>query len=328
MHSEFRLALIVYALGVAVAAENPIASAQQSKHVVAEGCLVSLIDDRNVPAEEAGKLAAVNVKEGQEVQAAAASKSGRSVGLVKLAATERKAPTPLAIIKKNIAASQRDGVKAARDAAVLDAGNRFSIEHAESLQKVAELQLELYEAANKNVRKAISELEVAKARQEVHAAKLRVKQAEHDFAKLAFAAVEKEAELAVAEESLAHRDIHSPIDGVVVEVFAQEGEWVKPGDPVFRIVNLQRLRIQATLKIADVAPGDVAGRDVSVTSESAGDGKEAFKGRIVFVHPEVRAGGRFVAWAEVENRKDARGHYRLLPGMKATMTIADAKATD
>jgi multidrug resistance efflux pump len=227
----------------------------------------------------------------------------------------------LAIIERDIAADQREAVAAARDRALADAKNRVSIEYAESLRDVAQSQLKILQRTNQLNPGSISNIELVKAEQEVRSADLRVKQAEHDFAQLSLTGIEKEAELRVAERSLEYREIRSPIDGIVVEVHAHEGEWVRPGDPVFRVVNLSRLRVQASFDIAKCSPSEVSGRDVSADVVMTGGKVQTFTGRVAFVNPEIKSGGRFSVWAEVENQKDARGNYQLLPGMKADMTI-------
>lgn len=323
MRTDLRLAMIVCVVGALLAGDRPAAIAEQAApakgRIVAEGCLVSLIDDRSVPAKEAGALVKVNVKEGEEVHASSPKLEQGVVAAGK--------STPLAVIESDIAMDQRDVAAAARDRALADAKNRVSIEYAESLRDVAASQLKMYERAIRRKADSISEIELLKAQQELKAAELRVRQAEHEFAQFATTAIEKEAELRAVERSLGHREIHSPIDGVVVEVYAQEGEWVKPGDAVFRVVNLRRLRVQATLNHSEASPSDVVGREIAVECEASGGARQSFTGKVVFVHPEIKAGGRFNVWAEVENRKDARGHYQLLPGTKATMTVAAAEPT-
>lgn len=325
MRTELRLATIVCVAGALLNGDYQIATAQQAAptkgRILAEGCLVSLIDDRSVPAKEAGALVKSNVKVGDEVRAGGPALGGDAERVAVAAATPA---SPLAIVEYDIAAEQRNAAAAARDRALADAKNRISIEYAKSQRDVAKAQVDIYERANKRNERTIAELEMLKARLELRSAELSIEQAEHEFAKHATVAAEKEAELRVAERSFEHREIYSPIDGVVVDVYVDEGEWVRPGDPVFRVVNLKRLRVQASLDIAEWSPSDIAGRSVEVEVLMAGGKKQTFAGRIVFVNPEVKSGGRVSAWAEVENRKDARGHYQLLPGMKATMTVAAA----
>jgi multidrug efflux pump subunit AcrA (membrane-fusion protein) len=325
MKTELRIATAVCGLSMVMSAIGAVATAQQAKPIVAEGCIVSLIEDRNVPAKEAGALAKVNAKPGDEVLAYRPVRGDRANGSRIQAVSAEKKPVAMAIIEQEMAGFQLKSATSAHDQAIADARNRLSIEHAESLRKVADTQLSQYVQANGKRPDSISMLEIAKAQQQLQAAGLQVKQAEHEFAQNALIVVQKEADLAAAEQSLLQREIYSPIDGVVVEVFAEEGEWVKPGDPVFRVVNLARLRVQANLNIADLHPSDVLNREVTVLTEFAGGKSETFSGKVTFVHPEVKAGGRFSVWAEVDNRKGANGHYRLLPGMKTTMTVKPAK---
>ena len=57
------------------------------------------------------------------------------------------------------------------------------------------------------------------------------------------------AELARAREELALREIRSPIDGVVVERRFGEGDLVQ-GEPVFRLMALDPLRVEVVLPVA------------------------------------------------------------------------------
>jgi multidrug efflux pump subunit AcrA (membrane-fusion protein) len=325
MKTELRIATVVCGLSMLMSAVGAVATAQQAKPIVAEGSIVSLIEERSVPAKEAGTLAKINVKEGDEVRAYRPVRGDRANGPRIEAVRVEKKPVAMAIIEQEMAQIELKNAVAAYDQAVADARNRLSIEHAESLRKVAETQLKQYIKANENKPGAISVLEIAKAQQQLKAAGLQVKQAEHEFQQNALVTVQKEAGLAAAEQSLLQREVYSPIDGVVVEVFAEEGEWVKPGDPVFRVVNLARLRVQANLNIADLHPSEVINREVTVATEASSGVAQSFTGRVTFVHPEIKAGGRFSVWAEVENRKGANGHYQLLPGMKTTMTVKPIK---
>jgi multidrug resistance efflux pump len=110
-------------------------------------------------------------------------------------------------------------------------------------------------------------------------------------------------------------------DGEVVEVFYRTGEWVEPGKTVFRVVRLDRLRIEGFVPFGDVHPDALVDRPVEVSVRFAGDRRESFSGKIQFVSPLVQPGGEYRIWAEVENR--LRGERWLLkPGVEAEMRIA------
>ena len=60
-----------------------------------------------------------------------------------------------------------------------------------------------------------------------------------------------EAEVQAAEANLERRRITAPLDAVVVELSRHEGEWAQVGDPVMRLVRIDRLRVEGFLNAKD-----------------------------------------------------------------------------
>ena len=107
-----------------------------------------------------------------------------------------------------------------------------------------------------------------------------------------------------------------------MQVNTHVGEWLKPGDPVLRIVEVDKLRIEAFLSSEKFDPEEVSNRPVTVEVKRAGGRRVQFTGKVVFVAPEAQAGGEYRIIASVENVKDkATGQWLLRPGMTADMTI-------
>lgn len=61
----FAMVLAVVLAGTPALSRGPAVAARSS--VTLPGCLVSLIEEAEVPAQEAGKLESINVREGQQV---------------------------------------------------------------------------------------------------------------------------------------------------------------------------------------------------------------------------------------------------------------------
>lgn len=308
---------------------NPARGGTQAtpQQITAENCLVALVEQRNVPAEEAGVLVKVNVREGDRVRA-----FERRAPRLKPKSLETNAPAnpldsvvPLAEIDKSLPMLQKQVAAREYIKAKKNFDNDVSVRFAMAQAEVAEANFLKGVEANKKSPGSIADMEIRQRKLEWDAGKLRIEQADHDREQALLDADVKEAELANAEQAMEHRDIHSPIDGVVVQVYVQQGEWVRPGDPVFRIINLAKLRVQATLKMEECDPHAVRGREVTVTTtftDSNGNSREvSLPGRVVFVNPEIKAGGRFSVWAEVENRQTPDGEYVLWPGMKSDMVV-------
>src|SRR4051794_6930548 len=98
------------------------------------------------------------------------------------------------------------------------------------------------------------------------------------------------------------------------------------------IVGLDRVKVKGFVLAGGEngsAPGDVFGKDVDITVESAGGKKHTVKGKIGFASPVIEGVGtsrQFRIWAEVQNEKvidpvTKRVAWKVQPGSVATMTI-------
>lgn len=83
---------------------------------------------------------------------------------------------------------------------------------------------------------------------------------------------------------LARSNVIAPIDGVIVERNVDEGETVVPGTPLFTIVDLGRLRIEAEIDEFDIARA-VVGAPVTIRAE--GLEGQSWEGAIEEVPPLV-----------------------------------------
>jgi multidrug resistance efflux pump len=128
------------------------------------------------------------------------------------------------------------------------------------------------------------------------------------------------AQVEVASLNLDHHKIRSPIDGEVVQVYRKVGEWVSPGDPLLRIINLQTLRVEGFLKTDDYLRQDILGQPVVVEIRLPHGRTEKFESTISYVSPLVQASGDFRVVCEVTNRK-SNGFWVMWPGTDAELTI-------
>ena len=114
--------------------------------------------------------------------------------------------------------------------------------------------------------------------------------------------------------------VESPFDGVVVQVMRHRGEWVQPGEPVLRVVNMQRLKVEGFVESEDLLPQDVLGKSADIVVRLGHGQVEELQGTITFVSPLVQAGGIYRISVEVENRRQDC-FWILRPGLTAAMTI-------
>lgn len=291
-------ASLVFAGALAVVSAAETRSTADASAVTIPHCLVSLIEEAAVAAEEPGALTEICAKEGAQVT------TGQKLAQIYDARSRLQ----------HEAALQK--LQSARELSKNDINVRF----ANAAAKVAEAKVLQAEEANRKVSGTISFGELLELRLTHEKFLLEIEQSKFKMFTDGLDANVREAEARLAAEDLNRRRIESPLDGVVVEVKRHRGEWVQPGDVVMRVVRVDRLRIEGFLNAANYSAADVDGRPVAVHVTLAHGRQETFRGKVVFVSPQVEAGGEFRVWAELLNRQENE-HWLLRPGLTADMTI-------
>lgn len=257
--------------------------------------LVKLIEQVEVPARETGVLAAVEVSEGQMVE------EGQL----------------LARIEDTEARTAAGRVKIEVEVARVNAENEINVRFARKSVEVAKAELRRSLDSNARYAKSISESELDRLKLLVEKGDLEIEQAQHEFRIAGFNRQIKENEMQAAQQRLERHRLMAPLSGVIVQVSRHRGEWVKPGDSVVHILRLDRVRAEGFLKAEQLAP-DLQGRPVTLRVDLPGQPGQEFRGKIVFVDPQIDpVNAQVRVWAEVENRQ-----LRLRPGMRAAMTMA------
>ncbi|HEV2970043.1 MAG TPA: HlyD family efflux transporter periplasmic adaptor subunit [Pirellulales bacterium] len=293
-------AILSAALGLATSSGRLPAAAEEPPTL--KNCLVSLIEEAQVPSQEAGVIVSLKAKRGDAVT--------KGQLLVQMDDIIPKA--------------EKDKAQGELDAASKKATSDVDIKYARAAEGVAYYTWQKNKEAYDKVKNSVPLVEVKRLELDYQRAGFQIQQAELEQKIAEDTAKAKAAEVTAADEGIAHRKIKSPLDGVVVEVPQHEGEWVKPGDPVMRILRMDRLRIEGFLNSAVYSPQDILDRNVVVSIKLAHKIQpEQFTGKVVFVSPLVEAGGDYRVWAEVDNRlvPGRTDLWLLRPGATATMTI-------
>lgn len=117
---------------------------------------------------------------------------------------------------------------------------------------------------------------------------------------LAQAAVDSaKAQLDLARIALADTVIHAPLSGVVSKRHAQAGEKLAPDSPVFTIVDLKHLTLDAQVPATDI-PRVKVGQDAKFTVD--GFGTQQFSGKVARINPAAEAGSRaMIVYISVDN---------------------------
>ncbi len=262
------------------------------------GCLVSAIDEAKVPAQEAGLIVELPVVEGQIV----------------------KANEILAQIDDSQPRMQRKAALAEETAAREKAVSNVDIDYATAAAKVFYAGWEKKKEANTTTKGTVSLIELMEAKLQYERATFEIDRAKMDKKIAGLTADVKSVEVEAAAEAMKRRKITSPMDGIVIQINLHRGEWVKPGDPVFHVQQIEKLKVEGSVSIAQLSPDKVIDRKVRVEVKLSGNRKESFDGKIVFVNPNVQSGGEYHVKAEVKNRLE-NNFWLLQPGMDAEMLI-------
>lgn len=265
-----------------------------AEEVKISGALVKLIDQLELPAREAGIVTELVVQEGAMVKAEDV--------LVRIDDTEARFALDRAKVELQIAAET-----AASDVAVRSADRALLTANAE---------LKRAEEARQKLRDVVTETEVEKLRLAADQAKLAVEKALQERAVAQLQRDLKKVEADFAARNVARRQAVTPFAGVVTQVHKRPGDWVQPGDKLLRVIRLDRLRVEGFLEVAQVSAG-LAGQPVNFLVDSPGRPNTGFRGKLIFVSPEIDPFNRSVrVLAEVENPS-----LSLQPGLKGTLVV-------
>jgi macrolide-specific efflux system membrane fusion protein len=285
-------------LGTPSTSPLPLTAVSSAQQAQIKQCLVSLVEDIQVPAREAGALTSVEVVEGEFVAAGQvlATIDDRQPKLAKLAA------------------------ELERNAALTKAEDDIEVRFSEAALAVAAADLQRALAIEAKSPGGVTQQEIQKLRLAKHRDELQIDRSKLEMRVAKMNADVHQASVQSADDALERRQIVSPIDGVVVTLFHERGEWVNEGESVLQVIRIDRLRVEGFLSAGEHAPEDVAGRPVAVDVPLAGNRTARFAGQVVYISPIVQAGGKYRVRAEVANRTE-NGHPLLRPGMSATMAI-------
>jgi multidrug efflux pump subunit AcrA (membrane-fusion protein) len=266
--------------------------------VTLKNCLLSLTEEAQAPAQEAGVLVSIPAREGDQVV-----KGGL-----------------LAQIDDVIPQRQHDVARFKFEVAKKQASDDVDVRYAEAAFRYADAKVRRDQAANARTPGTVPEEAADEHRLDREKFRLSIEKARKDMAVAVLQASVADAELKAAAANIERRRLVAPLDGVVVELARHRGEWVQPGDTVMRLVRVDLLRVEGFLNAKDFHASEIQGRPVQVAVTLAHGQRETFPGKIVFVKPLVQAGGEFLVRAEVQNRRQDES-WILSPGMSAEMTI-------
>ena len=273
--------------------------------------LIVPIDEIDLPAQEAGVIVELKARMGTEV------KKGQVIGRV----NDKDAQARLKAARAELEMAR---VQAETDAPV---------QEALAMVEIAEAEYQNSQQINREQPGAVSLFELRRLEATAKRAHFRAEVARVDQQVARLTVHGREAQVERIQAELERRQLVSPISGVVVQRFRDVGEWVNAGDPVVRLLRMDRLRAEAMVDANKYTPAELLGKRIELVvvikspepSEAvASAGGDAASGEVVervvaeitHVSPEVDAGGYFYAHAEFDNIQ-RNGQWVIRPGLKA-----------
>ncbi|QDU12057.1 efflux RND transporter periplasmic adaptor subunit [Gimesia aquarii] len=271
------------------------AQSSSSSGLKIDSVLVSLIEQVEVPAREVGQLKKMLVKEGMSVQEGevlARIEDSEAVLLLKQAKLE----------------SEMSNLKAEND---------VNIRFARKAYEVAKSELQRAEDSIKKYPKSISKTELDRLKLTAEKAELEIEQALEEAKTSQLEARLKQNAEQIASLAIQRRKVVAPLSGMVVQIMAKNGEWVRPGDTVLRILKLDRLRAEGLVNASKLQNLNLKGRPVVLIVNQGTKNELEFQGKISFVSPEINpVNHQTRVWADIENPD-----FKLKPGMRASLII-------
>ncbi len=255
---------------------------------------VKCIHDVRLAPHVDGILQELLVDEGSPVEA------GQHV----LSIDERTALAELAVAEKE--------AEAAAAQASQDANLRFSLKVAEVSAAEYEEVLELYK------RTSASRQETRRKLLEFQKAELGTEVAKVDHQKDILAAEVAREKVQAAKVNLNLRKVTSKYDGVIVERMRDVGEWVKAGEPVFRLVHLKEMRVVANVPVRGISVSQLQNAPLKLRVNINGE-EWTYDSKVEFVSSVIEMSHCRV-WATVPNPPVGSG-WLLREGLDALVDI-------
>ncbi|MGM0486146.1 MAG: efflux RND transporter periplasmic adaptor subunit [Planctomycetota bacterium] len=143
----------------------------------------------------------------------------------------------------------------------------------------------------------------------------------------------REAQLSAVENEIERRKIVAPLSGVITKRHHGVGEWAQAGEPVYRLVHMDRLCVEGTLKASDLAPQEIdqyPSLTIYVKTPKTPDnprGEVKIDASIDYISQEVDHSGEFVISARFDNPRleTNQGAVQWLarPGLDAEVRLHD-----
>jgi multidrug efflux pump subunit AcrA (membrane-fusion protein) len=230
-----------------------------------------------------------------------------------------KSGEPLVIIDSRIAEAEVKVQTQELEQAKLKANDNSSELFAEAAHEVA--KVDFARSNELSAKGSESDSDNEKKGLELKKAGLQIKVAKIESAKNQAAVGVAEAKLDAAFVQVGLRTMNAPFDGLVYEVNRRQFEFVRTGDPIFRLTDMTQLRVQGQAQTT-VPPNQLLNSKARITIEIAPGVTKNVEGVVGHVSPKTtKVANMYAVWVEIPNEPLPDGQFRFRGGMNASMEI-------
>lgn len=266
-----------------------------------ENGLIIPIYEVDVPAEEAGVLMKLYITDFQQIKA--------DDLIVQIDDRQAKMAVNVAEAKK--------------ESAEIQMKNNVNVRYAMAARDVANAEVLQADEANHKVPNTVPVVEYNRLILSRTQATLQIEQAEQEIKVAGENFKVAKAELEAAQLDQTKFEVHSPHDGVVMELYRKEGEWLKPGDPILHLVQMNPIRYSFRIE-SKTPPESIFNQAVTIYVPTL---DKTFQGKVTYIKPSHDIGDMYQVWVDIENQwqdfqnldgtEKQKGYWTLQPGMRA-----------
>lgn len=204
--------------------------------------------------------------------------------LVDEGSTVKKGDT-LLVIDDRVAAAQLGVAQKEFESAQKQAEQTADVDYAIIAAKVSDAEYdEIYQLYEKT---AAAYSEARRKKLEMDRANLQIEVAKVKHQTEILAAEVARERVKAAEVQLGLYKVTAPYDGVIVQRLRDQGEWVKSGEPVLRLVHMNEMKVEAYIPVDNIAVASLQGAPMKVTVRLNPQQVATFTPQVEFVSPEI-----------------------------------------
>jgi multidrug resistance efflux pump len=219
-----------------------LCTAENREPIEIQQCVVRYAKEIRVPALTTGRIVECTVSENEAVD------SGQSL---------------LRLDDASLIVA-RQAAKLKVESATRDARDRLPIEYAEVALQEAEEELDSSRDVQREAEGAVALNTIRRLRLAVERGKLEVAEANRHLERAELESRLREAELSQIDAKIKDLVIEAPIDGIILSVEHQVGEWVEMGQPVVTVGQASTLMVDALVHASQLPMDRCEGLPVSV----------------------------------------------------------------